>query len=288
MPLKIPKSRRELTELTKMLGVFDCEVVVQSRVTDDVFQIILNCPTIADEAQPGQFVNVNVVDGADPLLRRPLSVHAVYPEIGAFSLLYAVCGKGTKMLAEKHRGDVVNVVGPLGKPFGLGDDPEARHILVCGGCGTAPIAFLCQALCEKWGLDKVTVLLGAKDNANVLCRKDFAGYGAEVGVATEDGSFGHRGFVTQLLSEHLASPTNGIRVYACGPYGMLKEVARISKEAGVVNCQVSLENHMACGLGLCLGCVQKVAKDQGPFEGWDYLRVCTDGPVFEAEGVIWE
>lgn len=268
-----------------MLGVFDCEVVVQSRVTDGVFQIILNCSTIADEAQPGQFVNVTVADGADPLLRRPLSIHAVYPEIGAFSLIYAVRGKGTKMLAEKHRGDVVNVVGPLGKPFGLGDDPEARHILVCGGCGTPPIAFLCQALCEKWDSDKVVALLGAGSNDAVLCRTDFAGFGAEVGIATEDGSCGHHGFVTQLLSKHLASPANGTRVYACGPWEMLKEVARISKEAGASSCQVSLEKHMACGLGLCLGCVQKCKTADGRSRN---RRVCTDGPVFEAEDVIWE
>lgn len=275
-------------ELVELPGIFDCEVVSQGRVMDGIFCIMLNCPTIAKCVLPGQFVNVRVLDGAEPLLRRPFSVHGVNPGMGAFSLIYAVRGKGTELLAKKRRSDIVSVVGPLGKPFVLGDNPEARHVIVCGGCGTAPMVFLGEMLSKKWGADKVTALLGAKNNDAVLGSVDFQNYGAKVSVATDDGSYGHHGFVTELLSERLALPADGTRVYACGPREMLKEVARISKQAEVASCQVSLENHMACGLGLCLGCVQKHVQPEGKPEGWDYLRVCTDGPVFEAEAVIWE
>lgn len=280
------------------MPVFDCEVVSQNPVLDGVFEIMLNCPEIAHEAKAGQFVMVRVIDGADPMLRRPFSIHGVHRGIGVFSLIYAICGKGTELLAKKQSGDKVSVVGPLGKPFNLGEDPSARHILVCGGCGAAPMFFLCETLCKKWGSDKVMVLLGAKSNNAMLRHTEFLGYGAKVGIATEDGTLGYQGFVSKLLESHfsiqeqlsveeqLTWPAHGTRVYSCGPEAMLKEVARISSDAEVASCQVSLEHHMACGIGVCNGCVVRIKDDSS--RGWHNERVCKDGPVFEAGGVIWE
>jgi dihydroorotate dehydrogenase electron transfer subunit len=183
-------------------------------------------------------------------------------------------------------------------------------VIVAGGCGAAPLHFLCDALCAKWGCERVTVLTGAQTKDAVLCEAEFRAHGVHVAVSTDDGSYGYPGLVTGLLEEHLGQIQNpkskiqNVRVYSCGPHAMLKEVARICRKAGVSSCQVSLENNMACGLGVCMGCVQKVKSQKSkaespgdpipqsairnPQSDWHYERVCTDGPVFNAEDVIWE
>ena len=303
-----------------MKAVYDCEIIDQTEVSPGVYRTRLTGPEIARESAAGQFVNVQVAKTTDPLLRRPFSVHAVYPSEGVFSLLYVVIGQGTELLRRAAAGEKISVVGPLGRGFDLGDEPRAEHVIVAGGCGAAPLHFLCDALCAKWGCEKVTVLAGAQSKDAVLCEAEFRAHGVEVGISTDDASYGYPGLVTQLLEKHLAQIQNpkskiqDVRVYSCGPHAMLKEVARICRAAGVSSCQVSLENNMACGLGVCMGCVQKVksrkSKVESPgdiphagvgtgvsgFErsgnpetpGWHYERVCADGPVFEAEDVIWE
>lgn len=274
-----------------MKGVYDCEIIGQTEIGPGVFRSLLKGPKIARQAQPGQFVNVRVAECLDPLLRRPFSVHAAYPDEGVFGLLYVVRGRGTKLLKAMQPATKVSVVGPLGRPFDLGDSPDAEHVVVAGGCGAAPLHFLCDALCSKWDCGRVIVLAGAQCKDAVLCEVEFKSHGVDVGISTDDGSYGYHGFVTQLLEQHLRqtanrqpSTANQVRVYSCGPHPMLKEVARISREYGAASCQVSLENNMACGMGVCMGCVQKIRDPQG----WHYERVCKDGPVFEAEDVIWE
>lgn len=299
--------------LSSMKGVYECEILEQNEISPNVFRTLLTGEEIARESVAGQFVNVQVCKCTDPLLRRPFSVHAVYPDRGVFSLLYVVVGRGTKLLRQIQPGTKVSVVGPLGRGFDFGDSPDVQHIVVAGGCGAAPLHFLCDALCARWGCEKVTVLAGGRSKDAVLCENEFRAHGVEVGVATDDASYGHPGFVTELLQAQLQNPeliVGNARVYSCGPHAMLKEVARICREAGIKSCQVSLENNMACGLGVCMGCVQKVRVESsklkvesgegcacgphpnpshpGEGAGWLYKRVCTDGPVFEAEDVIWE
>jgi len=300
-----------------MKGIYDCEIIEQTEVSPGVYRTLLTGEEIARQSQAGQFVNVQVSRTMDPLLRRPFSVHAVYPDQGRFSLLYVVVGRGTELLRHIPAGEKVSVVGPLGRGFDLGDSPDAEHVVVAGGCGAAPLHFLCDALCAKWGCDKITVLAGGRSKDAVLCETEFRAHGVEVGVATDDASYGYGGLVTELLEEHLRKGIGNreqgigregslVRVYSCGPHPMMREVARICRQAGVSNCQVSLENNMACGLGVCMGCVQKVSahhecscqRDGGNIQysisntqscpAWHYERVCTDGPVFDAEDVIWE
>jgi len=184
--------------------IASCEIIEQTQVAPHVFRSVLVEPTVAREARPGQFVNVRVCDCYDPLLRRPFSVHAVNPERGTFSLLYDVVGRGTTLLMAMHQGDRVSIVGPLGRPFDAGNDPEARHILVAGGCGAAPIHFLSDWICRQHGCEKVTVLVGAKTGEGILCEREFVAHGVSVEVATEDGSFGFRGLVTDLLEARLS------------------------------------------------------------------------------------
>jgi dihydroorotate dehydrogenase electron transfer subunit len=286
-----------------MKAVYDCEIIDQAEVSPGVYRTRLVGPEIAREATAGQFVNVRVAKTTDPLLRRPVSVHATYPDEGVFSLLYVVVGRGTELLRHIPAGEKISVVGPLGRGFDLGDSPDAEHVVVAGGCGAAPLHFLCDALCAKWGCDTITVLTGGRSKDAVLCETEFRAHGVDVGVATDDASYGYGGFVTKLLEEHLrrsgfGNPDRGmhsnVRVYSCGPHAMMREVARICHEAGVASCQVSLENNMACGLGVCMGCVQKVrqqavgSRQQEGTVDWHYERVCKDGPVFDAEDVIWE
>jgi len=283
-----------------MKGVYECEIVGQSEVAPGVMRTLLTGLEIAREARAGQFVNVQVAKTTDPLLRRPFSVHAVYPDEGIFSLLYVLVGRGTALLRQVQPGEIVSVVGPLGRGFDLGDAPDTEHIVVAGGCGAAPLHFLCDALCAKWGCESVTVLAGGRSRDAVLCEMEFRSHGVAVGISTDDGSYGYSGFVTELLRERLSERDREkpVRVYSCGPHVMMKEVARICAEAGVHNCQVSLENNMACGLGVCMGCVQKIRSvrpvSENPFPettselmDWHFERVCTDGPVFDAEDVIW-
>lgn len=292
-----------------MKGVYDCKIISQTEVAPGVVRTILIGPEIARESKPGQFVNVRVSDSTDPLLRRPFSVHAASPSDGTYSLLYVLVGRGTALLRKMQPGTKISVVGPLGSSFDLGNSLEAEHIVVAGGCGAAPLHFLCDALCEKWGCERVTVLSGAQSRNALLCEGEFRAHGVDVGISTDDGSYGYKGFVTQLLEERLSGSitdhksqiTNDrVRVYSCGPHAMLREVARISLAARVQSCQVSLENAMACGLGVCTGCVQKI-RDRAidlshddalhrphDAKGWHYERVCTEGPVFNAEDVVWE
>jgi dihydroorotate dehydrogenase electron transfer subunit len=277
-----------------MKAVYDCEIIDQTEVSPGVYRTRLTGPEIAREATAGQFVNVRVARTTDPLLRRPFSVHATSPDEGVFSLLYVVIGRGTELLRRIPAGEKVSVVGPLGRGFDLGDSPDAEHVVVAGGCGAAPLHFLCDALCAKWSCEKVTVLAGAKSKDAVLCESEFRAHGVDVGIATDDASYGYGGLVTSLLEQHLTNtqhPTPNTRVYSCGPHAMMREVARICREAGVASCQVSLENNMACGLGVCMGCAQKVVNSQLSTLNslpWHYERVCKDGPVFNAEDVIWE
>jgi len=281
--------------------IADCRIIDQTEIAPRVFRSVLAEPTIARESRPGQFVNVRVCECYDPLLRRPFSVHAVDPERGAFSLLYDVVGRGTRLLSEMHGGDRVSVVGPLGSSFDIGGDPNARHVLVAGGCGAAPIHFLSDWICKHHGCENVTVLVGAKQSDAVLCYREFVAHGVNVEVATEDGSFGFKGLVTELLESRLSkseirNPRSEIRVYSCGPMPMMQEVARICREQGTESCQLSLERAMACGVGVCMGCVVKARNQQPGFgvrdsgfsdQQWSYSRVCADGPVYQAEELVW-
>ncbi|MCE5323495.1 dihydroorotate dehydrogenase electron transfer subunit [bacterium] len=279
-----------------MKGIYNCEVIAQSEVSPGVIRSLLRCPEIACQAQPGQFVNVQVsATTTDPLLRRPFSVHAVYPSEGLFSLLYVLVGKGTAMMTKITSGENISVVGPLGRGFDLGNSPDAQHILVAGGCGAAPLHFLSDRLCALWGCKNVKVLVGSRSKDAVLCEAEFISHGVEVEVSTDDGTYGHHGLVTELLKRHLDSSLSTLhsptRIYSCGPNAMMREVARIAHEAGVSSCQVSLENNMACGLGVCMGCVQKIkGAVPGDTSGtdWHRERVCKDGPVFNAEDIIWD
>ncbi len=234
-------------------------------------------------ARPGQFVHIRCSDGFEPLLRRPFSIHrvkGVWSKVEGIEILYEVIGKGTEILSKKKRGEKVDIIGPLGNSFMLPSAFSLRTsaFLVAGGMGVAPLVFLAEELARQ--RTKTTVLIGAKTKRLILCEGIFKRLGAEVHIATDDGTYGFKGFVSELFKKKLSAVSYQLSaVYACGPEPMLRCIRDICK-AHRINCQVSLEENMGCGLGACLGCVVKTRNG--------YKRVCKDGPVFEAEGILWD
>lgn len=225
-------------------------------------------------ATPGQFVMVKVTDGIDPLLRRPFSIHRMPSgEPGDFEILFRSVGSGTRLLARTHVGDRLDVLAPLGRGFRL---DAGNPILVGGGIGIAPLLFLAETLLDRGQRPKL--LVGGRRDRDILCHEDFGCLAIPFAVTTEDGSQGEPGLVTKLLERELAAAADAA-VYACGPLPMLNAVAKACLARGVP-CQVSMEAHMACGVGACLGCVV-------PGSRADYLRVCKEGPVFDAAELRW-
>ncbi len=242
----------------------------------DVVRVRLRAERIAEAARPGQFVMVRFNEQLDPLLRRPFSLHSV-DRRGRVDLLVKVVGRGTALLRTLQAGkDVLDLVGPLGNGFSW--YAEGPVCLIGGGIGVAPLYYLASVLHEQQPERKIHILLGGRTGREVkVFANRFSWSGHEVAVATDDGSLGYHGLVPDLLADLLAGVC---QVYGCGPYGMLRSVALACRQAGVP-CQVSMETHMACGLGACLGCTIVAADGR-------YLHVCKDGPVFDAEKVAWK
>lgn len=258
------------------------EIVLQEKVGPEHYMMRVYAPQLTRLAKPGQFVHVRCNKAADPLLRRPISLHGIDYQYGTVSLLYQVVGQGTRLLAEMKTGDEIDIMGPLGRGFSV-PDGIANVLVIGGGIGVAPLFPLVQAL--RHYQVKQTVLLGARTAGYVIGTEQLASLGIKVEVATDDGSLGHRGFVTDLAEKYikLAKPDY---FYACGPDPMLKQLLKIAGAAGLDG-QVSLEERMGCGVGACLACVCKTKTGEAePARDFEYKKVCTDGPVFGAGEVI--
>ncbi|TLN15040.1 dihydroorotate dehydrogenase electron transfer subunit, partial [bacterium] len=257
------------------------EIVWHEKIAPDHYLMRVLAPEIAKKAKPGQFVHVLPGSTMDPLLRRPISLHGIDPAKGTISLLYRVVGRGTKMMSEMSVNGEIDVMGPLGKGFDI-PDKIRKALVVGGGIGVAPLMPLLQSL--KHYRIETTVLLGAAGKDYLLGVRQIEGLGIRVEAATDDGTYGHKGFVTDLVSRHLAGPKPDY-FYACGPNPMLSKLAQIMNRAGIPG-QVSLEERMGCGVGACLACVCKVKvagarqQDSGAAPEFEYQKVCTDGPVF--------
>ena len=217
--------------------------------------------------RPGQFAMLGLdpeLRRRDPLLPRPMAVYR--GDAGALEFRFKVVGRGTRMMAEFAAGTTVAVLGPLGNGFALPDGPAT---LVGGGSGIASLFELARD-----SRPRPRVLLGGRTRADILGLEDFEKLGVDLAVATDDGSLGQRGLVTDLLA-----PRAGETVYACGPLAMMQRAQALAAAAGA-RCHVSLENNMACGFGVCLGCVVKTPAG--------FRLVCTHGPVFDAATLGWE
>ena len=236
------------------------------------------------EMEPGQFVEVLVDNSPTTFLRRPISIHFVDRERNELWLLVAVVGDGTRRLAQLKAGDTLNCVLPLGRGFAHPEKDERRFLLVGGGVGVAPLLYQGAFLKSCYEHVEVTFLLGARTAADLLQLDEFRKYG-RVLVTTEDGSEGEKGFVTN--HSVLQQETFDV-VQCCGPTPMMKAVVSYAWNAQVA-CEVSLENLMACGLGACLCCVEKIRQtDADGTEAIHNVCVCKEGPVFRKEELTWQ
>ena len=253
-------------------------------------------PAFPATFRAGEFVMIRPSWVGDPFLPRAFSIYRISTRSsGAGSppgdtppvieILYKVLGRGTQCLSRMEPGQEIEILGPLGNSFTLPKDLE-QAVLVAGGIGVPPIAALATQLSHirnsKFDIRNLEVFLGGKTHEDILCVKDFEEAGAGVHIATEDGSLGTRGLVTDLLRPFLLTPhASRLTLYTCGPPGMLAAVARLAEESAVP-CQVSVEANMACGFGACMGCAVEVKAD-----GKSYKLVCQDGPVFDAREIVW-
>jgi dihydroorotate dehydrogenase electron transfer subunit len=269
---------------------FKAQVISNTEVSPGYWRLRMSAPPAILAAKPGQFVMVKVSPAIDPLLRRPFGIFDLgtyatpYTDCGMqtfLEILIKVVGKGTAHLAALHQGDTLDILAPLGKGF---REPVAgeEQILVGGGVGLAPLYFLAR---ERVASGRVRLFAGGRTKEDVLCVTEFERLGVETYVATDDGSLGASGFVTEVLERHLDDIGGKANLLACGPMPMLQAVAAIARKRGI-SCQVSLEAYMACGVGACLGCVMK-GRHHTP-ETPDYRCVCKDGPVFDAVDLLWE
>jgi dihydroorotate dehydrogenase electron transfer subunit len=249
-------------------------VVANDRIAEGVGLMVLHAPHVAASVLPGQFVHLRLDSHADTILRRPFSVHRARGE--RIELLYQILGAGTLLMADKRSGDgSMDVVGPLGHGWVI-PEGAAHALLVAGGLGAAPLGMLAERLAEL-GI-AVTVAQGAPNAERLVARGLFERVARRVEVATDDGSAGERGFVTVPVSRLLESERFDV-AYTCGPEAMQRAIAGMLAQSDVP-CQVSLERLMACGIGACLSCV--VSTHTG------LKRACVDGPVFDAEEVLWD
>jgi len=264
-------------------------VLKNVRIKSSYFLMEMDCPSIANETRPGQFLMLQPSENTHPLLRRPFSIYKSYPtwhsekkKRGHLFLLYKKVGKGTEQMTTFKKGKKVNLIGPLGNGFTLPPLPSpAPSILIGGGVGMASLASLGPALRSG----KSYVFIGGKTKEDILCEEDFlTGKSANLFIATEDGSRGQKGMVVDLFRDEIKRFNINLpyHVYMCGPEGMLKAVSKIIR-SDVWNVQVSLEARMGCGFGACWGCVVKTKDAEIP-----YHRVCKDGPVFPLSEIVWE
>jgi dihydroorotate dehydrogenase electron transfer subunit len=283
---------------SSILGFYHGTVPVVENVTLArlTYRIRLHCPELAQAIRPGQFIMIRQAGTTDPLLGRPFALYDTVVELPppgqatALDVVYLVVGKLTGLLANLKSGDRLEVWGPLGNGF-----PELsglEHVgLVAGGIGQTPFLAYIRELLGRRGYagrsprqaaQRVSLYYGVRTADLVAGVEDFRAAGAEVHLATDDGSRGFKGFVTQLLQQH--EPPQ--HLIGCGPEAMMKTLAGLAQRWGVP-CHLSLETPMACGLGICFSCVTKVKIPDSP-TGWDYRRVCVDGPVFDAETLVTE
>ena len=258
--------------------VAECEIAMHQEVAKGHFRMVLHAPEIAREARAGQFCMVQVQEGYYPFLRRPMCFERIFND--SVSILYKVEGEGTRLLSKLQQGQPVGIQGPLGKPFPL-DGLHERHILVAGGIGVAPFPALAEAIIG--GLHKVPeIVLAARTEALLICEEDFQQMGCKVHLATDDGSAGEKAYASQVL-ERLA-PDTRTQVYCCGPMPMMRATHEVCERLGVP-CLASLEAEMACGDGVCLGCVVEAKVE---IEAERMVRVCYDGPVFDSRLINWD
>ncbi len=265
------------------------EIVENVPIARNTMRLRVSVPRMARAVVPGQFFMIRNPAANDPLIGRAFALFDVDPDAGWLDVVYLVKGKLTSSLVHLAQGASLSLWGPLGNGFSL---PRTAHVvMVAGGIGQTPFLTLAKEMLGRQHFDRrdssstcvqrVSLCYGVRSSEYLAGVDLFRDAGVEVHVATEDGSIGPPQRVTDLLSRILGDDSS-VSVVCCGPEPMMEAVARLTAERGV-ECLVSLETPMACGIGICFSCVAKV----GTPSDWDYKRTCVEGPVFNARDIIW-
>lgn len=258
------------------------KVIMNFNVKPDYYLLGFHAPEISRKAKPGQFVHIRCKNSKDPLIRRPFSFYSIDESCGIIKILYEVKGIGTKLLSSYKEGEYLDVLAPMGNGFQMNNSIQGA-VLVGGGVGGAPMVAVAKSLVDM-GIKDIQILLGAQTRDKIIPTSGFEALGLEVQLATEDGSCGHHGYVTDLLTPILDKINHKkYTVMACGPQPMLKTTAEICNSKNCP-CQLSMDAIITCGVGACQGCVCKVKEDSEEI----YHRACIEGPVFNSQEVVWD
>lgn len=254
------------------------ELIQKENLKPDILKFSVKAPEIVKDARPGNFVEVRVSEQTEPFLRRPISIYNMDKENGILEFIFQIKGKGTELLAKKEVGTKIDIVGPIG--YGTFKYEDYKNIaIIGGGIGVFPLYEL--AKCAKKSNINVSTYLGYRNENCVVLEEEFKKVSDKFVLTTDDGSYKQKGFAIDYLKKDIET-TKIDCIYACGPLPMLKAVQKLAIEKDIP-CQISLEEKMACGLGVCLGCAVKTM--QSPKEAPEYWHVCKAGPVFNAKSV---
>ncbi len=254
------------------------KLIKKEKLKEDIYKYSIYSEEMCKVAKPGQFLEVKVIKGLEPLLRRPISIYNVNKEENLIEFIFQVKGKGTDILSQVEIGKEIDIIGPLGN--GVFDMNNYKNVaIIGGGIGTFPLYELSKNL---YGKSNVNIYLGFRNKEFVVLEEEFLKVSNNLTITTDDGSYKEQGYAINKLKEDIENGNIPEIIYACGPLPMLRAVRELALEKAIP-CQLSLEERMACGLGVCLGCAVKVASDNE--EIITYKHVCKDGPVFWANEV---
>lgn len=258
----------------------DVEIIQNIEIKKDNYMLSFKDKDMAEKVKMGQFLEIKVGEGVEHLLRKPISINDVIGD--EIVLLYRVVGKGTKALTKYGKGDKINILGPLGNGFPEIEDTK-EVLIVAGGIGCGPFSFVMRKV-KNWKL-----FYGCRDKCEIILEDAINNNQDRVFVATDNGSYGRHGFITEELAEFLEQNKSNLEnkvIFTCGPEIMMKKVIEIAGKYEVET-YVSMEEYMGCGIGACMGCVKKIRNPEKE-EGWEYKKVCKDGPIFKGSDIIWE
>lgn len=255
---------------------FFAKLIKKEKLLDGLYKFSVEAKEIMDLAKPGNFIEIRINENLDPFLRRPISIYNLDKENGILEFIFQVKGKGTELLAKKEEGDLIDIIGPLGSGT-FKFEGKKNIAIIGGGIGIFPLYELAKQAKES-GIN-IHTYIGFRNKGLVTLEKEFEAVSTNLTITTDDGSYREKGFAINFLAEDLEKE-NFDCIYSCGPLPMLKAVKKLAEEK-VIPCQISLEERMGCGLGVCLGCAVKTAAS--PKETPEYVHVCKAGPVFDSK-----
>ena len=252
------------------------KITKKEKLLDKLYKFSIEAEEIVNIANPGQFIEIRINENLDPFLRRPISIYNLDKENGILEFIFQVKGKGTELLAKKNEGEQIDIIGPLGN--GMFKFEQYKNLaIIGGGIGIFPLYELAKE--AKTNEKKVYTYLGFRSKDLVTLESEFENVSNNIIITTDDGSYKNHGFAINYLEQDLEK-NNIDCIYACGPLPMLKAIKKMAEDRNIP-CQISLEEKMGCGLGVCLGCAVKTSTST--IEKPDYIHVCKAGPVFDSK-----